>query len=358
MKRLSTIFTILFANLGLLIALAGCEKTKTPTPPPPTAGTTLLIANYAGGAGSLTLIDLSNNVVMRDVAGLGNVPNDILRVENRFYVINSLSNDMNVLEINDRNEVTPLDTIDLGRSINKSPQYGTRARSGDFYITNFNDNTVTVFDPRTRQVVNYIPVGNTPQDILAKDDKVYVCNANIDLTTFRYGPGTLSVISTVSNRVIYTIPVGINPQFLALDGRMRLHVVCSGGTDTAGIAREGEIYVIDTRADTLAQVINIGGSPGEIAITDDNIAYLAAGGWEGDPYGKVYRYNALTGQILNGPNNPIQVSLGAMRIIKGQAGNVYVACFAADRVERILAGEIRDSWLVGDGPGAMALIER
>ncbi|MFN3821160.1 MAG: YncE family protein [bacterium] len=353
-------YLIKLLALAVLVGLfGGCEKTKkTPSSPPPTAGSTLLIANFSGGAGSLSLIDLSTSTVTRDVAGLGNVPNDILYWNNRFYVINSLSNDMNVLEISDRNEVTSIDTIDLGRGANKSPQYGAVTSSGDFYISNFNDHTVTVFDPRTRQAVSYIPVGQHPQDVLAREDKVYVCNSNFNDSTYQYGAGSVSVISTTSNRVMYTLPVGLNPQFLALDGRNRLHVVCSGGQDTTGTNHEGVIYVIDTFADTLAQVINIGGTPGDIAITSDNIAYLAAGGWSGDRYGKVFRYNALTGQILNGPSNPIQVSLGAMRIITGPGRNIYVACFEADRVERILDGEKRDSWMVGDGPGAMAVIER
>ncbi len=342
-----------------LSLFSGCSSNppKPPTQPEQPAGSVLLVANSDGSAGSMTTIDIINNTVRMGAAGLGNVPNDIVYSGNRVFVVNSMSNDMNVLRISNENVLTQLDTVDLGNGTDLSPQYATLADNGKLYITNFNQNMVTVLDTATMTPDVYIPVGAGAQDIFAFGDKIFVCISGYDRLTQTYGPGSVAVISTTTPRVVETIPVGTDPQFMTLDPARNLHVVCSGIHSLPGHSDvPGEIYKISTRVDTVLQVINIGGSPGDIAITSTGIAYIAAGGWVSN--GEVYRYNAATGQILNGPANPISVSTGAMRIVAASDNSVYVACSAAQRVDRIVTATKHDSYVVGTGPGAMLLIER
>ncbi|MBM3329806.1 MAG: YncE family protein [Calditrichaeota bacterium] len=360
-----TILRYLTATAAILLIVACEEKPKSPTPPVPIAGTTLLVCNYNSGAGNLAWIDLENGALRTGAAGLGNGPNHLVRKDNRFFAINSLSNDMNVFEVSEQNVITQIDTVDIGTSSNRSPQYAAIAETGEIFISNFNDNTVTVYNPDRGEVVGFVPVGNHPQGVLAWGTKVYVANSNfLEWTpdSSIYGPGSVSVISTVTNRVIYTISVGMNPQFMALDGANRIHIVCSGNKSSSGLpggSMGGEIYKVSVQADTVEQVINIGGTPGEVAITRNNTAYIAAGGWPpGEASGHVYRYNASTGQILNGPGNPIRVPLGAMRIVAGPEGSVYVACFEGDRVQKITGTDLGESWAAGDGPGAMMVVVR
>lgn len=363
-KSFGIAVSLITALMLILLGCEGCEKTKKPTPPDPTAGTTLLVCNYAGGAGNLTLIDLSNGFVRQRAAGLGNVPNDIVRRGNRFYVVNSWSNDMNVFDLSAMNVVTQVDTVDIGRTGNRSPQFATLAETGEIYISNFNDNTVTVYNPTDNRIVAFIPVGPKPQDILAVGSKVYVANCNFNADSMKYGPGSISVISTTTNRVIYELPAGsvppVNPRFFALDQSNKLHIVCGGGATYFAGDKPGEIWKYSTLADTLEQVINIGGTPGDITINRYGFAYVAAGGWQIDnaQYGVVYRYNAATGQILNGPQNPIRTSLGAIRVLAAPTGAVYVACYDADKVEKIEGDRITYSELVGDDPGPMAIMPR
>ncbi len=365
MKKIQKLIVLLL-TIGISLTLVNCEKKKKlPIPPEPTAGTTLLICNYASGAGNLTLIDLSNGFVRQGATGLGNTPNDIVRRDNRFYVINSTSNDMNVFDLSSQNVITQLDTVDIGRTGNRCPQYATIAETGEIYITNYNDNTVTVYSPTENRIVAYIPVGPKPQDILAVRDKVYVANCNFNADSMKFGPGSISVISITTNRVIYDLPTGltspVNPCFLAIDAANKLHVVCGGGETYFAGVRAGEIRKYNTQTDTLEQVINIGGTPGEITINKYGIAYIAAGGWQlaNAQYGQVYRYNVATGQIINGPDNPIRTSLGAMRIISDPVtGDVYVACYDDGKVEKFRGDQKEASWTVGDGPGAMYILVR
>jgi len=323
----------------------------------------LIVSNYNQGAGTLTIIDLYNiGAVDRDVIGVGNTPNDLIFTDNKLLVINSRSHDMNVLKLSYSNAMSPLvDPVDIGINDNRCPQYGSVADNGYLYISNFSANDITVFDveavtPRIRS-----DVGLSPQDVLTIGDKVYVCNCALDPNTYEYGNGTVSVVSTITNMVETTIEIGAgkNPQFMALDPQGRIHVVCTGTSDfqTGEVIIPGEVNVIDPATNAIVSYVYIGGSPGEIAINSEGMAYIAAGGW-GDGPGKVFRYNTNNGQILNGPANPIEVSAGAMRIVAADDNMIYVSCYNGNSVDKISGGVIVESYQVGDGPGAMVIVKR
>jgi len=342
-------------TVGLLAGCDGCDPSTKPTPQPPEAGSALLVASQEG-AGSMSVIDVTNQTVRLGAAGLGNIPNDIVKVGNKFYVINSQSGDMNVLTINADNTLTSLDTMELDRGRGYYPQYGVIASNGRMYISNFNAGSVTALDTATGSKTTIEDVGFGPQDIIAVDDNVYVCNSGYDpATNTWHRPGTVARISTVNDRMNHVFEVGDNPQFMALDNNRTLHVVCTGFPDSV-IA--GRIYKISVQTATISGVIYIGGTPGDIALTNQGYAYIAAGGW--DTKGYVYRYKISDGVISNGPtdNNPIEVSRGASRIIAASDGSVYVSCYVDDRVDHIVGQTRMESYPVANAPGAMALIER
>ncbi len=76
--------------------------------------------------------------------------------------------------------------------------------SQNAYITNSNDNTVSVINVATNTVTATIAVGAQPQGVSVSPDgnKVYVAN---------YGSNTVSVINTATNTVTATITVGSQP---------------------------------------------------------------------------------------------------------------------------------------------------
>jgi YVTN family beta-propeller protein len=78
------------------------------------------------------------------------------------------------------------------------------ARAQGAYVTNFGANTVSVIDTVTNTVVATIPVGTNPHGVAVSPDgsKVYVTNTN---------GYTVSVIATATNTVVATIPVGVIP---------------------------------------------------------------------------------------------------------------------------------------------------
>jgi len=337
--------------LGAFLTI-GCGDGVT-TPAGPDGLNLIIVANQ--NANTLSIINLDDGIVLRDKTTVGNVPNDLIYHDSKIYAINSVSNDMNILRLSDDNVLSSIQTpFDLGVNRGNSPQYGTIA-AGFMFVSNFTTDDVNVIRLNDMLSVAYIPVDAAPQDILAVEDKVYVTCSGFNSVTNTYGEGTISVLSVEEKIRLKSIPIGFgrNPQYLALDADNRLHVVCTGNWDDI----TGEVYVIDTELDEVVSVIALRGTPGEIAITSSGQAYVVAGGW-GDGPGQVYRYNARTGQILNGPENPIEVSTGATRVIVDPDDNVYIACQVADRVDKITNGVKVGSYEIGDGPAPMVFIAR
>jgi 40-residue YVTN family beta-propeller repeat len=73
------------------------------------------------------------------------------------------------------------------------------------YITNYGNNNVSVFDMANNTVTATVPVGIDPNGVAVTPDgtKVYVANGNVG-SDF----GTVSVIDAATNTVIATVPVG------------------------------------------------------------------------------------------------------------------------------------------------------
>jgi len=149
---------------------------------------------------------------------------------------------------------------------------------------------------------------------------------------------------------IARIDVGTNPQIVKVGPDGNLHVVCTGNY----VDIPGRIDVINPGS--LQRVISIplGGSPGSLGFTSQNLAYLGAAGWGG--LGNVMSYNGLTHQILHGSQNPIEVSSAAMGISITLSDNILVCCFNTDQLVELNAdGDSVTTYNVGDGPQAVAL---
>ena len=82
------------------------------------------------------------------------------------------------------------------------------------YVSNEKDNTMTVVDTATMQVVKTVPVGQRPRGItISHDGKfVYLCASDDD---------TVQVIDTATLEVVGTLPSGPDPELFVLspDGK-------------------------------------------------------------------------------------------------------------------------------------------
>lgn len=143
---------------------------------------------------------------------------------------------------------------------------------GRAYVTNARSNTVSVVDMATMRVIDTIPVGISPGDVVVSPDgrTVYVTNT-VD-SAGAGEPDTISLIDTASNTVVDEIVVGDSPH---------------------GIARTSDgssLYVANTFDDTLAIVnvltgevdsIPVGRFPVIPAISPDNARIYVSNGGDG-----------------------------------------------------------------------------
>lgn len=91
-------------------------------------------------------------------------------------------------------------SIDFGKGLRPHcPMFNPR--DGLLYVTTENDNTVSIIDPETLQVVGTIPTGDAESHMLA------ISNDGTRGYTSNVGPGTVSVLDLVNRKLITTIPV-------------------------------------------------------------------------------------------------------------------------------------------------------
>lgn len=112
------------------------------------------------------------------------------------------------------------------------------------YVSNTNDNTVSVIDTATNTVIATIPV-DSPFDVAITPDgtRVYVVNAS----------DTVTVIDTATNTVIATILAGSHAHAIAFTPDGSLAYVTSFFTDT--------VLVVETVTNTVVDTVPVGSAP-------------------------------------------------------------------------------------------------
>jgi YVTN family beta-propeller protein len=117
---------------------------------------------------------------------------------------------------------------------------------------------VVQFDARTGAIKGRVRVGVSPYELALTPDgkRLFVSN---------WGDKSVSVVDAATLKVIKTIPVGFNPNDMALSADGRLFVACSN---------ENTVYVIDTRTMTVLETIStslypkapLGSTPNSLAL--------------------------------------------------------------------------------------------
>ena len=125
---------------------------------------------------------------------------------------------------------------------------------GKAYVTNSDDDTVSVIDTVTDTVIATIPAGGRPTGVAVDESrgKAYVTN---------FMPyDTVSVIDTDTYTVIGTIPVGFGPMGVAVDESRGKAYVTNSDWWT--------VSVIDTGTDTVTATITVGTAPMGVAVDE------------------------------------------------------------------------------------------
>jgi YVTN family beta-propeller protein len=176
------------------------------------------------------------------------------------YVANAFDNTVSVIDTASNRVVATIPVGTFPDGVATTPD-GSRA-----YVTNEFDATVSVIDTASNKVVATIPVGGNPSGVATTPDgtHAYVTSSNF---------GTVSVIDRASNTVVDTIPVGVFPTGVATtpvgihppERDDRRHQPLAYVTNQV----DNTVSVIDTAGNTVVATIPVGDNPNGVAITPD-----------------------------------------------------------------------------------------
>lgn len=332
---------------------------------------TLMVAGFAdvprtmyvfnASAETISKINLETNAITRDLFPTGQVPNQIVIHNEMMYVVNSTTADIQVINPRQDTQVERTITLEPG----DNPWFMAFTGATKAYVTNWNDNSVSVVDVAAGNILKRIPVGERPQGLMVVGNQAFVANTGYVGLGEPFGQASVSIIDTRTDSVTHTLDVPVNAQDFSVDPYGRIHVLCSG--DYAD--QTGQIAVLDLYTgpywDTPAVVdtIEIGSNPGDLVITNDGKGYCVA--WGNGIKGFLLEYDALAGTVLHSADNPIPVGPNVSRLLYDRLENVlwipYMREWGGDGFIQkfdLATGEI--SWVsgvVGNGTQGLAILE-
>jgi len=264
------------------------------------------------GPNTVAVIDASRNVLTRELTGIGR-PGGITHGAGATWVTDT-ADDL-LLRVDSAEQV--VDRIPVGRG-----PAGVAVESGQVWVANQLDGTISEVNPAAGTVVATIGVGNGPVAIASGYGSVWVTNVT-DNALSRIDPG--------SGHILATIPLGNAPIGLAAGER---------GIWVTG-ANPGRLMLVDPRTNHLARVVPIGSSPAAVAIGAGSV-------WVADSNGTVARFDPLTGHVqkfrVGDSPTGIAYADGAIWAADSQGGSVL-------RIDR-RTGSVR-SIATGNEPTAL-----
>jgi hypothetical protein len=284
-------------------------------------------------------VTLISQAVKRDLANLGSFPSAIEIQGNRAFVVNGLSDNIQIFDLNEDPPqgigtiVIPPESDPIAIAFLDN----TRA-----YVANLIGQSVALVNVQTRQCEllivrsdsvpsNTSPCQNNvkevglgsfedPTDIAIANGKIYVTNNNFDDFFEPQGNGFVTVIDSETNDILDIIDTnGQNTTGITTIGN-KLYVTNSGDTDfdagtdafTCDFDFPPSIDVINAQSDTIIDTINISlsaqnpnvCSPGRIVPTPDGkFGYMGLG-----LVGALLKVDLENNTVVRGPSNPILVT--------------------------------------------------
>ena len=346
MKKLCAIIFVL-----LTIAFFGCKESV--VDPVDNGATTLYILN--GSAETLSKINLEDTTIVKDIVTTGTIPNRIRINNDKIYIISSGDDNIKIVDPKDDTKILQVIGLDEG----DNPWDIAFASKTKAYVSNLKSNTVSVIDLSTGKVTKKITVGQEPEGIIFKDGKIYVANTGYNGWGQPYLQSTVSVINTTNDQVEKTINTFLNSQDLAFAPNGKLHVLATGDYATTF----GKVAIIDLSTSTIVDSVILGGSPGDIEITKDGVAYCSA--WGDGVNGFLYSYKTADKSILNSSTNPIKVGPNLSGLTYDSKRNVlwvpYMKEWGGDGfVQKFDVTTNKITWtsnVVGNGTSAIAVCD-
>lgn len=331
--------SFLVPALVISLLISGCWFN--PVLPLDGAATNDGIVIMNGGASTISILDIEEDTVYNDIAATGVYANQIRMKNGKLYCVNSGSSNITVYSTSSWAPESPISLPFLSNPmemafVNDSIAVVSSLLRDEIYKINLN----------TKTIIDTAAAGDAPAPIVVSNGKVYVANTAYQPLSYSYGQGTVTVYDGETLDSLSTLQVGTNPQGMAVDASGNVHVLCTGNY----FSEFGAVSIIDSQNDTVTATVNVGGSPGSIAIDQlTDIAYSASWG------AGVVSYDTESGTVLNDSS----FTKGGVCVMVDDESIVWIASWSNDKVYKYnQEGSILDSLIAGDGPQRLLRIKK
>ena len=261
---------------------------------------------------------LANNASLTHISNAGTVTNDV------YYQVNGVElGDIfqSFATIGDRgfavlNNSQKIEVVDLKTMENVGtiagldyPRYLVASGNNTAYLSDGSfAGSLKIINTQTLAVTGSVSVGTGPNQLLARNNEVWVCNEG------GFGlDSTISVVSTSSNSVVEVIEVGYRPADIVRDALGNVWVLCAGETyydENWAVSGHSPALLYRINAATRevissVQVGQLGDHPRQLEVSPDGtVLYYENGG--------VYKFDLINGdmpglQIVFSPRSGLSV---------------------------------------------------
>ena len=308
---------------------------------------------------SLSIIDLAESdakrAVANDVIPLGNVPNDLVIRGHLAYVTNAFSDNILIINLQHREIV---DTIAFRSGAN--PQKLAFVNENKMYVTCEGANEVHVVDVAARRVTKtIIDIFNKPFGITILNGKAYVTNSaweyDVVEKAVRYHQSSLTVIDTVTDTVLKTVPMPTNAGEILNDGEATVIVKTTGDYNLI----PGNLVFIDSTTDEIVKTVKLRMTPGSFAINSQKHLFIQGR----FPNRGIFIYDVVDMEWIRGLYTPIVDENDGWGMTFAPDDNLYIAYpdwgGGGQDVVRVLGTDetFHQTYRVGHGASIVAIAQ-
>ncbi|WP_338283843.1 YVTN family beta-propeller repeat protein [Sinorhizobium sp. KGO-5] len=242
-------------------------------------------------------------------------------------------------------ELIVLDTDDFTSAAKTSIRVGAHpahviadTEGSRAYVTNSEDDTVSVIDLRKGEVIAKIGTGDYPHGLRMSPDGKSIYVANVE-------DGTVSVIDTAALTETDRVEVGSTP--------VQVGFVPDGSRVYVSLRDANQVAVIDAAARKVTQRIDVGRSPIQVHATPDGrFVYVANQGTAAEPDDTVSVIDTASGSIMK----TIRTGAGAHGVTVSRDGRfAFVTNIVDGTVSAISVASqsVVSTYTVGKGPNGI-----
>lgn len=336
-----------FVALALFatIVISGCSD---PTSPPPAgelpddippSPAQVLVVNSLSETLSRLVLDTGEMTVQAAVTG-----DQVNRIDRQGSLFLVAASGANQIELFQAWDLERFGAIDLGPGAN--PWLAIPWGESSALTTNWLSSDVRRLDPADQTAGAPLPTSPGPEGIAVANGFAWITCTNWSGSENEFGPGTVDVVDLSAWEVVDTVPVGRNPQDVLVASDGRIHVLSTGTYGGGNEPASGVVTVLDPTSRAVIDTIDLGGSPGRFVEAPDGTI------WVSGFFGGIRRYGAMDLTLRPELTDATLLSEGFAGLdVEPESGDIYVVNFDADLLLRVeSSGSIGDVWIVGDGP--------